>query len=362
MSKKVTKVGIFSYNHAALVEFHHGAYQRLQISGSPENNMLMEKLDNLPVELFFDNTFDITSPHTLMDLFVGVRSSPENTDRTLDAASFKKRLGKLKTTDTSYNVVPCCKVEGRGEVKYQESYHLHKFVYAAIIWGLITLSEPAPIIPLMFTIKLSTKVRTVEELVIAIKSHDDPNDVVKVAQTTAMDLLVNHLDAYKNHKMIMNGTTCVKKFLPHGQISNPVQALTHPVVGPLFRAYLDNTRDNSYNFRNMDKAIEALLEEQVIDGIKAGHTQGPFAQGMMTSLIQSITDGVLTLEEAEGLLLVKMNNPNSISAEERRHLKNSARLIYKKPPVDWEAVSVNAAENHSELGRRFMAAAIRGIA
>lgn len=353
---KVMKVGPFSFVHDAFCKWHDTRYQAIQEEGSQEHLEWLEKLAQTPPHIFFNNTDDPTASSTLVELVTQVASAKENDLRTKDKASLRKRMAKLSTTDDVYTVVPVAEVIGRNRLQ-QETYHLHKAVYVAIIDGVVMVDpELQSFIPLKYTIKVSRKAYSEEEFVSKINSHDNKSDVVTDAQVNAMLLGQMAMDKYNDHPLVKYGNSAVKKW----KVKSVVAAFSDEIVGHLFRGYLDNT-DGSHNFPSMERSIEKLLEEGRIEARGKGYAQAGFARGVVSRLLMAIEEEVLTKEEAVALLIKKMRVPADLSVKERLYLDNAARLTYNVPADGWVAKSPNAVENHAELGAQFIASAIRDM-
>lgn len=357
MAKKSMKIGPFTVSHQAWAEWHNTRYKAIEDENSPEHAEFLEKLENMNPSMFY-NTSEVGPVNmNFIELVTKCQSAKENDIRTVDQRSMKVRGEKISLADNTYLHVPVTRVVGRTKPQL-ETFHFHKAMYVGIVDGVVSVDEGVTgVIPTHFIVVMSRFTKTPEELVQALKKHDNKDDIVTDAQVTKMKLGQMSLSHYGEHKLVKNGTSAVKKW----GVKNPAEAFAHPIVGPLYRAYLDNTVDNGHNFSTMTRAIDTLVERQRVFEIGVGYSQAGFARGVIQRLSMAVIEEVLTVEEAVNLLSVKMNAVSSLTTQERSYLENAARIMYNIETDGYDDVLPNRVDAHHDLGSRFIASAIREI-
>ncbi|MGL5013720.1 MAG: hypothetical protein ACRC6V_05435 [Bacteroidales bacterium] len=351
---KLMSVGPFTFDHTEFCNWHQGRYKQIRTQGTEESNSFLVKLNLAPSELFFHNGTDVTCNHTLSSLIMTVKPAPENDIRTTDKLSIKARAGKLSITDDVYTVVPVSNIQGRSGL-FQETGHLHIAFYCAIIDGVIEVDDGVEgFIPTHWTVKVSRNTPTVPDFVSKINSHDNKADMVTNIQFNRMQMAASNLENYSIHKLAKGGATLAKDLTGNASI---LGLFSCEVCGPLFKAYLDSTREDKNHFNALQRAFE-----QVVAAVpdfpkpKSEHTQGGFTIGFLSRMKQYVLEEDLVLEDAVTLIRDKMSATVSLGPRELAPLMNSVRLMYNLQTVDVTFGSSHVAMRHKQLGKAFAVA------
>lgn len=358
MRFKKTTTGAFSYYHSDLATFHDTGYKNIRNMVEPDYSNFLARIQEFPVDVWFDNSHDETCNMTFIDVLTEIQPSPENDDRTKDQISQKKRMPKLSLADENYTTIPTCQKEG-DNTWYQETYHLHLFVYTAIIAGVIDLDpEVKNVIPMFYTVKKSSRRTTDDGMIQRINSHDNKSDILSDAELNAMDLVKVGMDSYVDHKCVKNGTTLHKKLL--GRSATARDVFEHPYKGLIFKTYLDCTDGSGNRFPSSLREEECLMERQLVNKLKPESFQSGFTEGYLGRAIQYYEEGELTLEEVCTMMQQKLRVPQSLNEEEKGHLKDAVCLTYGLQPTRY-LTSTNMRDKFIGYGRLFCTANYRSF-